>query len=172
MNEKSAPRDFWPPLYAGIGLGLALLAMFLVTGHGLGAYGFFKRLGAQLGIWTAPAWTEGNSFFHGLLANGLPLHSWVSWEIAGVAMGALAASLLGKRFRFTIERGSQVGVGKRLVLALVGGTLAGFGAALARGCTSGLGLSGGATLSVAGFLFLMVFFISGALVSRWTRRIW
>jgi len=171
MNNRQ-PHEFWPPLYAGIGLGLALLAMFLATGHGLGAYGFFKRLGAQLGDWTAPAWSEANGLFHNLLANGHPLHSWVSWEIAGVAIGALAASLLGKRFRFTIERGSQIGVGRRLALALVGGALTGFGAALARGCTSGLGLSGAATLSVAGFLFLMAFFISGVLVSRWTRRIW
>lgn len=166
------PRNFWPPVSAGIGLGLTLLFMFMVTGHGLGANGIFKRLAAQLTYWAAPSWAQANGFFHSMVSGGHPLHSWISWEVAGVALGALAASLLGRRFRFTVERGSQTSVGKRLVLALVGGTLTGFGATLARGCTSGLGLSGGATLSVAGFLFLVAFFISGLLVSRWTRRYW
>ena len=50
--------------------------------------------------------------------------------------------------------------------------LAGFGARLARGCTSGLGLSGGAALAVGGFVFLMAFFIAGFAVSYLTRRIW
>ncbi|MCO5126333.1 MAG: YeeE/YedE family protein [Rhodobacteraceae bacterium] len=37
----------------------------------------------------------------------------------------------------------------------------GFGSRLARGCTSGLGLSGGATLAVSGFVFLAGFFLAG-----------
>ena len=42
-------RPYWPPLIAGIALGLALLLTFLITGHGLGASGFFTRLTAWLG---------------------------------------------------------------------------------------------------------------------------
>ena len=169
---SSAPRSFWPPIFAGTGLGLTLLFMFLVTGHGLGANGIFKRMATHVSDWLAPSWTQANGFFHSMLSDGNPFHSWISWEVAGVALGALAASLLGRRFRFTIERGPQVSAGKRLAMAIAGGILAGFGATLARGCTSGLGLSGGATLSVAGFLFLTTFFISGVIVSRWTRRYW
>ena len=52
--------------------------------------------------------------------------------------------------------------GKRLGLALVGGMIAGLGARIALGCTSGLGLSGSATLATAGFLFLIGFFATGA----------
>jgi hypothetical protein len=37
---------------------------------------------------------------------------------------------------------------------------------LATGCTSGLGLSGSATLAVAGFVFLGGFFVAGLLVCR------
>ena len=50
--------------------------------------------------------------------------------------------------------------------ALFGGLLAGFGARVAAGCTSGLGLSGAATLSLAGFAFLGAFFAVGLAVSR------
>lgn len=170
--KKYSPKKFWPPLYSGFGLGFALFSMFLVTGHGLGAYGFFKRLAIQISDWLEPTWAQSNDFFHSILSGAQPLNTWVSWEIAGVAIGALVASLVGRRFHFTIEKGANVSRSHRLAFALIGGILTGFGAALARGCTSGLGLSGGAVLSVAGFLFLIVFFISGIIVSRWTRRIW
>jgi len=71
-----------------------------------------------------------------------------------------------------VERGRGAGVGGRLVYAFAGGALAGFGARLARGCTSGLGLSGGATLAVAGFVFLLTFFAAGFVVSLAMRREW
>jgi hypothetical protein len=50
--------------------------------------------------------------------------------------------------------------------ALGGGLLAGFGARVAAGCTSGLGLSGAATLGIAAFVFLGTFFIAGLVVNR------
>jgi len=50
--------------------------------------------------------------------------------------------------------------------------LSGFGARLARGCTSGVGLSGGAPLAVAGFVFLIGFFAGGVAISRLVRRAW
>jgi len=51
------------------------------------------------------------------------------------------------------------------VTALLGGVLAGFGARIAAGCTSGLGLSGAAVLSLAGFTFLCTFFAVGLLAN-------
>lgn len=171
MDERQ-PRAFWPPLAAGIGLGLALMGMFLFTGHGLGAVGFFTRLAVWLSDVAAPAWAEANGYFGANLGKGHPLDAWISWEIAGVAIGALVGSLTTRRFRVKIERGPRIGVSARLGLALAGGMLTGFGAPFARGCTSGLGLSGGATLAVAAFVFLIAFFAAGLLVSRLTWRLW
>ncbi|QOY55650.1 YeeE/YedE family protein [Candidatus Sulfurimonas marisnigri] len=171
MKNKQ-PRAFLSPLTAGIGLGLALMFMFLITGHGIGASGFFVRLSAWLSDTVVPVWTENNNFFFTFAANGNPLNSWISWEIAGVALGALVGSFMSGRFRFNIERGQNIGVYSRVALALGGGILTGFGAKLAHGCTSGLGLSGGATLAVAAFVFLIAFFVAGILVSLITRRIW
>lgn len=171
MSDRQ-PHKFWSPLLAGIGLGFALLAMFLFTGHGLGANGYFTRLTIWLGESLNPAWVESNAFLKVYLSNGNPLNEWISWEIAGVAMGALIVSLVAKRFSWKIERGAGVGVILRLVLALCGGVLTGFGALLARGCTSGLGLSGGATLAIAAFVFLSAFFIVGLLMSALTKRLW
>jgi hypothetical protein len=171
MNDRQA-REFWPPLAAGIGLGLTLMGMFLMTGHGLGANGFFTRLVVWLGDMAHPAWVDANAYLKPYLSKGHPLNEWISWEIAGVSMGALVGSLTARRFQWKIERGAHMGMGTRLALALGGGVLTGFGAPLARGCTSGLGLSGGATLAVAAFVFLISFFAAGLLLSALTRRVW
>lgn len=167
------PRPYWHPLPAGILLGLTLLLTFLLTGHGLGASGFFTRLSVAVSDWLAPAWTAANGYF-GLFVGGeeSPLLAWISWEAVGLLLGALGGSLTGGRFRGMVERGPRTGAGRRLVHAFAGGILVGFGARLARGCTSGLGLSGSATLAVAGFVFLIGFFLAGFAVSAATRRMW
>lgn len=167
------PRPFWHPLTAGILLGLVLLATFLITGHGLGASGFFSRLATAVGNWLAPAWTAANAYFGPSVQGGVnPLPSWITWEVVGVIIGALAGSLGSGRFKAMIEGGPSTAAGNRLAYAFAGGTLVGFGARLARGCTSGLGLSGSATLAVAGFVFLIFFFAAGFAVSYATRRAW
>lgn len=167
------PRPFWHPLTAGLLLGLALLATFLVTGHGLGASGFFTRLTTAVSDWLAPGWTAANVYLGPSVQGGAnPLPSWITWEVVGAVIGALAGSLSSGRFKAMVEGGPGTPVGSRLLWAFAGGILVGFGARLARGCTSGLGLSGGATLAVAGFVFLIFFFAAGFVVSYAARRAW
>ncbi len=171
MYQK--PLNFLPPWLAGIGLGLTLFAMFLFTGHGLGAYGFFRDLGFIISAELAPDWAAANAYIAPYLKKSSDFFSrWMTWQIIGLVLGALLSSLLFRRFAFTIERGAHVSIAARLVYALLGGILTGFGAALAGGCTSGLGLSGGAVLAVGAFLFLAAFFVAGILLSIYTRRIW
>ncbi|MCM0612208.1 YeeE/YedE family protein [Marinobacter sediminum] len=167
-----SPRAFWPPLWAGIGLGLALFLTFVLTGHGLGASGFFTRLTADLGQWIAPELTSNNRYLGDYLSNGVPLQAWITWEVVGAFIGALVGALSSRRFRPQIERGPTSGAVSRLFMALLGGILTGLGARLARGCTSGLGLSGGAALAVGGFIFLICFFAAGFLFSFIVRRYW
>lgn len=166
-----SPRPFWSPLWAGIALGLALFLTFVLTGHGLGASGFFTRFTAEVGQWLAPELTAANRYL-GDYVRGEPLQAWITWEVLGAFVGALVGALSGRRFRPQVERGPSSAVGSRLVLALIGGILTGLGARLARGCTSGLGLSGGAALAVGGFVFLICFFAAGFLVSFIVRRYW
>lgn len=159
-------RPFWPPLVAGIALGAVLLLTFLLTGHGLGGSGFFTRLAAWLGGEVAPAATLNNNYLGPILDDGKPLSNWITWEVLGVALGALAASWSAGRFRLRLEGSRPYGGIGRSALALLGGILAGFGARIAAGCTSGIGLSGSAVLGLSGFVFLGAFFAAGLLVSR------
>lgn len=168
----STIRPFWSPLTAGIALGLVLLLTFLLNGYGLGASGFFTRFTAWFGGELARPITEANSYLGPLLKAGNPLASWITWEIVGVMIGGLLAAITGGRFRFRIDGAPRLGNGGRIALAIGGGVLTGFGARLARGCTSGIGLSGAAPLAVAGFVFLIGFFIVGVFVSLLVRRAW
>lgn len=169
---SSKPKPFWSPIFAGVALGLALLLTFVITGHGLGASGFVTRLAVQVVAWASPEVAAGNTYFSPYISAGVPLASWITWEVIGVLLGAYLGSRSTGRVSVQIERGPNVSRTRRLAYALSGGVLVGFGARLARGCTSGLGLSGGGTLAVAGFVFLIGFFAAGFLVSLTFRRVW
>jgi hypothetical protein len=160
-------------LIAGIALGLVLFCTFLITGHGLGASGFFGRLTAWLGGEFARPATLANAYLGPYIKGGTnALASWISWEVVGLALGGLLAAIAGGRFRLRLDGAARFGGGGRIAMALGGGLLTGFGARLARGCTSGIGLSGGAPLAVAGFLFLIGFFVFGIGVSFLVRKAW
>lgn len=159
-------KPFWPPLLAGVVLGLVLLLTFLLTGHGLGATGATTRVTAWIGLQVAPEATHVNAYLGPMVDKGSPLASWISWQVVGVALGALLAAFMGGRFRVQLDGVRSVGAPRRALAALGGGLLAGFGARVAAGCTSGLGLSGAATLGVAAFVFLGLFFAVGLLASR------
>ena len=158
--------SYMNPLLAGILLGVVLLSTFVITGHGLGATGFTTRLTAWIGMHLAPVATSANDYLGGMVEEGKPLNAWITWQVIGVALGALLSAVLAKRVYVQLDGKKYLGGAKRPLTALVGGILAGFGARVAAGCTSGLGLSGAAVLSLAGFTFLGAFFAVGLLANR------
>jgi len=164
--SRSESTKYMNPLVAGLMLGVVLLSTFVITGHGLGATGFTTRLTAWLGMYVAPVATSANDYLGGMVEDGSPLSAWITWQVVGVAIGALFSAFFAKRIHFQLDGQKYLGGAKRPFTALVGGLLAGFGARVAAGCTSGLGLSGAAVLSLAGFTFLGTFFAVGLLASR------
>ena len=167
INEQ--PRPYWHPLLSGVALGIVLLTTFIVTGHGLGATGFTTRLNAWIGMKVMPAATLSNEYLGSMVETGHPLSAWITWQVIGLAAGAFASAWLSNRTKIQIDGARFLGGKKRPLTALLGGVLAGFGARIAAGCTSGLGLSGGATLSIAGFVFLAFFFTAGAIFSHFIK---
>ena len=172
MSQKiqNCPAPYWNPLIAGILLGIVLLATFVITGHGLGATGFTTRLTAWIGMYILPAVTNANEYLGGMVEEGRPLDAWISWQVVGVALGALLSAFFAGRIAVKLDGKQFLGGSKRPLTALFGGLLAGFGARIAAGCTSGLGLSGAAVLSLAGFTFLGTFFAVGLLASRFMKE--
>jgi uncharacterized membrane protein YedE/YeeE len=80
--------------------------------------------------------------------------------------------MLGRRIRFMVERGPRVSDGQRLALAFAGGFIAAYGAKLAKGCTSGQALTGGAILNVGSLVFMVAVFASAYLLAWFVRKEW
>ncbi|MBN1336799.1 MAG: YeeE/YedE family protein [Deltaproteobacteria bacterium] len=166
---QGSPRPYANPYLAGFGLGLVLLAAFVLMGRGLGASAAFSALAAVIVEWISPGHAAANPFFSRYLGPGGGLEEWLVWEVAGVFVGGLVSGLLGNRVRPAVERGPRVGVPVRLVLAFLGGLFMGVGAKIAGGCTSGQALTGGALLNVGSWVTMICIF-GGAYALAWLLR--
>jgi len=165
-------RPLWQPYAAGVVLGLVLILTYILVGNGVGASGLFARIAASIGLDVAPQTTAANAYLGPMVAKGAnPLASWIVLEVAGIAIGALLAAIGAGRFRVQLDGAKKIGSRPRIAFALIGGILAGFGSRVAAGCTSGIGLSGTAMLSIGGFVFLVSFFLVGLGVSALMRRV-
>lgn len=168
-------KEYMNPYWAGFGLGLVLLSAYLLVGRGLGASGAFASFVSWIVSNIAPDHIAGNGFFEKYLdpeRASHPLKDWLVFQVIGVMLGALISGLFAGRVRFSIDRGPQVSSVSRLGLAFIGGILMAIGAQLARGCTSGQALSGGALLNLGSWLFMMCVFAGAYLMAYFVRRLW
>jgi uncharacterized membrane protein YedE/YeeE len=159
------------PYLAGFGLGLVLLAAFLIMGRGLGATAASGSVVAWLSGLVAPEWTAANPALKGYYAEP-PWVNWTFYLIVGAFVGALISAKLGGRIRFRIERGPHLSVQGRLLLAFAGGAVAALGAKLAKGCTSGQALTGGAQLNVGSWIFMFAVFAGAYALAYFVRKEW
>ena len=167
------PTKFTNPYLAGIGLGLVLLASFLIMGKGLGASGAASRLGVSAVDTLAPAHVDANPYMARTKAQGKnPMDNYFVFEVLGVFLGGFFSAYAAKRFGKAVVRGPRIGVGARLALAMSGGIIMGFAARLSRGCTSGQALSGGALLSAGSWIFMFSVFAGGYAIAYFVRREW
>lgn len=167
-------QPYMNPYLAGIGLGLVLLAAYVVMGRGLGASGAISSLVSWGLSLVAPDHARANGFFSEYLDSGVghPLKSWLVFEVLGVLVGGFLSGALAGRLQRTVEKGPRVSTGGRLAWAFVGGALMGVGAKLARGCTSGQALTGGAVLNAGSWAFMMMVFAGAYAFAGLMRRQW
>lgn len=166
------PQPYWNPYIAGIGLGLVLLAAFVIMGRGLGASGAFSAVLADGVNTIAPQHAVGNQFYQGYLGYGNPLKSWLVFEVLGVIVGGFISGVLAGRVKKTTEKSEHFSSKKRYLFAFIGGALMGIGAKLARGCTSGQALTGGALLNVGSWIFMLMVFAGAYAAAYFVRRQW
>lgn len=184
LGTERLPQPYWNSYAAGIALGLVLLAGFVFTGRGLGASGAVTRVGA-LALQKVEASVRGGTAHEKetyARANAYTaqyinddqdaLDDFLVYLFIGVVVGGFASGLLSDRTRLVTERGPHTTVKRRLVLALVGGFVSAFGARLARGCTSGQALTGGATLALGSWAFMLAVFAGGYAIAYFVRKEW
>jgi uncharacterized protein len=173
-TPERQPQPYMNPLLAGVGLGLVLLAAFVLVGRGLGASGAFNSVLAWAVSAVAPEHAKANEFLAGYLHDdgSSPLKAWLVFEVLGLSAGAWLSGYFGGRLGVTTEKGPRVTVTTRLAMAFAGGVLMAFGAALARGCTSGQALTGGALLNLGSWAFMVMVFAGGYAVASFFRWAW
>lgn len=165
---------YWNPYFAGFMLGLVIIFTFFFTGRGLGASGAAKSIVTETVHKVAPAHVENNAFYAAQY-NGdkKPMNNWLIYEVLGMLAGAfISGALAGRVGKFRVQHSPKITSRKRIIFAIIGGVLFGFGAQLAKGCTSGAALSGMSVLSLGGYIAMFSIFGGGYIFAYFFRKNW
>jgi uncharacterized membrane protein YedE/YeeE len=161
------------PYLAGTLLGIVLFLAFFITGTGLGASGGLNRLLVFFQNLFVPEHIDQVPYLLKMAGgNTNPLDSWIVYLTVGTIAGGFLSGLIGRRVRVETNKGPQISNKTRWMMAFLGGILMGYGARLARGCTSGQALSGGAVLSVGSWAFMFAVFAGAYALAYFFRRYW
>jgi len=166
-------RPYVHPYAGGILLGLVLFATFFLTGNGLGASGGMNRLVVWLEDLIAPGHVDRTAYLTSMAGGEAnPFDSWVVFVFIGLFIGGALSGWLFGRTKIETQGGPHTPARVRWLFAFLGGTVMGYGARLARGCTSGQALSGGAVLSVGSWAFMFAVFAGAYALAYFVRRLW
>ncbi len=173
MPAKTTDKPYINPYLGGTLLGIVLFLAFFITGNGLGASGGITHVVSAVFDLVAPDKVDTTAYF-AKFAGGIksPLQDGSVFMLIGTFLGGALSGILNRRFKPEIRKGPRISNGTRLVLAFAGGAIMGYGARMARGCTSGQALSGGAVLSVGSFAFMFAIFGAGYAVAYFFRKLW
>lgn len=170
---KRATKPFINAYLAGILLGIVLFLAFFITGNGLGASGGLNRMVVFFEDALVPDHVDNTSYLASMAGGDTnPLDSWVVFITLGTVIGGFLSGWWHGRIKVETNRGPRMSVRSRWLMAFIGGAIMGYGARLARGCTSGQALSGGAVLSVGSWAFMFAVFAGGYAVAYFVRKFW
>jgi len=173
VTTKRAARPYVNPYLAGALLGLVLFTAFFVTGNGLGASGGLNRILVYFEDLIAPGHVDQVPYLISMAGGDRnPLDSSIVVLTIGTLLGGFASGLLNGRLKVATMKGPHISVPTRWIMAFIGGAFMGFGARMARGCTSGQALSGGAVLSVGSWAFMFAVFAGAYALAYFVRRLW
>lgn len=172
LRERT-PKPYAHPYLGGLLLGLVLFLAFLLTRNGLGASGGLNRLTAAVEDLVVPGHIDRTPYLLKMAGGTLnPLDDWSVPVFIGALFGGLVSGLVSGRTKLEINKGPNVSNRTRLIMAFIGGVFFAYGARLARGCTSGQALSGGAVLSAGSWALMMCIFAGAYALAYFVRKLW
>jgi uncharacterized membrane protein YedE/YeeE len=170
---RRATKSFVNPYLAGSLLGLVLFGAFFLTGNGLGASGGLNRILVYFEDLIAPEHVDRTAYLLNLAGGDRnPLDNWVVLLTFGVLMGGFVSGWLNGRLKVETNKGPNISKRTRWLFAFIGGSFMGYGARMARGCTSGQALSGGAVLSTGSWAFMFAVFGGAYALAYFVRKLW
>ncbi|MBN2733884.1 MAG: YeeE/YedE family protein [Methanomicrobiaceae archaeon] len=155
-------QETWSPYVAGAGIGMLSWLAFLLSDKPLGcSTSYFRTFGIIRKIFYKKGMDE-NTYYE----KYKPEIEWQWMLVFGIIIGAFISSVLSGVFEitwvpdmFAARFGNNPTL--RVIFALIGGILMGFGARWAGGCTSGHGISGTSQLSITSILAAIFMFAGG-----------
>ena len=122
----------------------------------------------------AESHAQANAFYAGYLGDGTvhPLKDWLVFEVLGILIGGFISGKLAHRSKIRIEKGRLISNNRRFMFAFTGGIIMAFGTKLARGCTSGQALTGGAMMNVGSWLFMIALFVGAYAMAGLVKKLW
>lgn len=171
FNRPSQP--YANPYLGGVLLGLVLFASYFITGNGLGASGGLSRIAAFVEDLIAPGHIDQVPYLIAMAGGQRnPLDSWIVIVTAGVLIGGFTSGVIHGRTKFETHKGPNISNQTRWLFAFLGGIMFTYGARMARGCTSGQALSGGATLAAGSWVVMFSIFGGAYALAYFVRRLW
>lgn len=173
MNNKTKTNTYINPYLGGALLGIVLFLAFFITGNGLGASGAINRVMVAVVKLFASEHVDTVGYLANLGGgNSDTLANSGVAMLFGTLFGGFASGLFHRRLKVELRKGPSISPTTRIIMAIIGGIIMGYGARLARGCTSGQALSGGAVLSVGSFAFMFSIFIGAYALAYFVRKLW
>jgi uncharacterized membrane protein YedE/YeeE len=158
----------WSPYAAGIGIGLLSWLSFLISGKPIATSTTFARAGGMI-----------EEMITGEKASQRPYYKKIklkiNWQwmlVAGVVIGSFLSAIISGDFQLGVWVpslwASAFGDSAmlRVLVAVAGGIILGFGARFAGGCTSGHGISGTLQLAVSSWISAIFFFVGGIITAH------
>jgi len=166
-------KPYVHPYLGGTILGIVLFLAFLLTGNGLGSSGATSRINAAIVDAVAPQHVDNTPYLLKMAGGDKnPLDDWIVPVFFGALLGGFTSGMIGGRVKLTTTKGPNISNRTRWLVAFLGGTVFLYGARLARGCTSGQALSGGATLAAGSWLLMFAIFGSAYALAYFVRKLW
>ncbi|HEX5836366.1 MAG TPA: YeeE/YedE thiosulfate transporter family protein [Anaerolineales bacterium] len=166
-------KPYVHPYLGGTILGIVLFLAFLLTGNGLGASGAISRIDVAIQDAVAPEHVDNTPYLLKMAGGDKnPLDDWIIPVFFGALLGGFVSGTINGRTKLETNKGPNISNRRRYLMAFIGGTIMVYGARMARGCTSGQALSGGATLAAGSWLLMFAIFASAYGLAYFVRKLW
>jgi len=167
------PKPYVHPYFGGMVLGIILFLALLLTGNGLGSSGATSRIDAAIVDAVAPSHVDKTPYLLKMAGGDLnPLDDWIVPVFFGALLGGFTSGMINRRVKLETTKGPNISDRKRWLFAFLGGMIFLYGARMARGCTSGQALTGGATLSAGSWVVMFSIFAGAYGMAYFVRKLW
>ncbi len=158
----------WSPYAAGIGIGVLSWLTFLISGKPIAISTSFAQASGMIEGVIAGEKARQRPYYKKIKLR-------INWQlmlVLGVVIGSFLSAIISGDFQVGVWVPSLWAAAfgdsalLRVIVAVAGGIILGFGARFAGGCTSGHGISGTLQLSVSSWISAIFFFIGGIITAH------